>query len=139
MALILENYLNRTNTFIRFLLVGFVNTSIGFSLILVLLNIFGLSYWFSTFIGNSLGALVSYTLNKNFTFKSEVDNKRGFTLFILVILGCYIISYQLGYKIIYESNLINLKLYRDELSVFIAAVIYTILNYFGQRYLTFRT
>jgi putative flippase GtrA len=139
MAQIVENYLNRTNCFIRFLLTGFLNTCIGFSLILILLNIVGLSYWSSTFIGNSMGAIVSYILNKNFTFKSNVNNRRGITLFILVILGSYIISYRLSYTIIYKSHLFNFGIFKEEISVSIAAVIYTLSNYLGQKYITFRT
>ena len=138
MVKIVENYFNRTNTFIRFLLIGVVNTCIGFSLILLLLNVFGLSYWFSTFIGNSIGAIISYTLNKIFTFKSNVSNRKGIIIFILVIFGSYIISYQLGYKIIHDSNVFNLDLYKDEFSVLLAAILYTVLNYLGQRYFTFR-
>jgi putative flippase GtrA len=138
MALVLEKYLSRTNSFIRFLLIGIINTCVGISMILTLLNLVGLSYWLSTFVGNGIGAIVSYVLNKKFTFKSTVKNRKGIPIFVLVIMGSYFISYQLGYKLIHGCRVINFGLYKEEFSVLLAAVIYTILNYFGQRYLTFK-
>jgi putative flippase GtrA len=138
MALVLEKYLSRTNTFIRFLLIGIVNTCVGISVILTLLNVVGFSYWLSTLLGNCIGAIVSYVLNKKFTFKSTVKNRKGVPIFALVIIGSYLISYQLGYKLIHDYKVIDFGLYKEELSVLLATVIYAILNYLGQRFLTFK-
>lgn len=137
MSLIIENYYKRVNTFIRFILVGLINTCIGLSLILVLLNILELSYWISTFIGNSIGATCSYILNKNFTFNSKVSNQKGITLFILVILGSYFISYSIGY-IFDRSKLLTSFEYVRETSLILAAGLYTVLNYLGQKYIAFK-
>lgn len=138
MSLIGENYFKGTNTLLRFMYIGLINTCIGLSLIFLLLNVVGWPYWMSTSIGNGIGAIVSYFLNKNFTFKSKVNDKKGITLFVLVIVGSYIISYRLGYSLITNSLFINLGIYTEEFSVLIAAMIYTVLNYLGQRYVTFR-
>ena len=138
MSLIVENYFKGTNTLLRFMYIGLINTCIGLSLIFLLLNVVGWPYWMSTSIGNGIGAIVSYFLNKNFTFKSKVNDKKGITLFVLVIVGSYIISYRLGYSLITNSLFINLGIYTEEFSVLIAAMIYTVLNYLGQRYVTFR-
>ncbi|WP_420063835.1 GtrA family protein [Metabacillus litoralis] len=73
----IKNYYNKSNTIIRFIGVGIINTTIGISLIFLLLNVFGFSYWISTFIGNGIGAIISYILNRNFTFNSNVNNKKG--------------------------------------------------------------
>ncbi|MBM7606760.1 putative flippase GtrA [Metabacillus crassostreae] len=138
MSLIIENYYKRVNTFIRFILVGLINTCIGLSLILILLNVLELSYWISTFIGNSIGATCSYILNKNFTFNSKVSNQKGITLFILVILGSYFISYSIGYVLFDKSKLLTSFEYVRETSLILAAVLYTVLNYLGQRYIAFK-
>lgn len=138
MSLIIENYFKGSNTLVRFMFIGLINTCIGLSLIFLLLNVVGWPYWMSTSIGNGIGAIVSYFLNKNFTFKSKVNDKKGITLFVFVIVGSYIISYRLGYSLITNSLFVNLGLYTEELSVLIAAMIYTVLNYLGQRYVTFR-
>jgi len=135
MVEIIENYFN--NTFIRFILIGVLNTIIGISIIFLLLEVFKLSYWISTFIGNSVGATVSYYLNRNFTFKSNIENKKGILLFIFVILVSYFMSYSIGYHLLLE-NIFGSNLYREELSILLSACFYTILNYLGQKYLTFR-
>lgn len=138
MALILGKYLNRTNTIFRFLLIGIVNTCVGISAILTLLNVVGLSYWLSTLIGNCIGAIISYVLNKRFTFKSTVKNRKGIPIFGLVIIVSYLFSYQLGYEIIEKSRFLDFGIYKEEISVLLATFMYAVLNYLGQRYLTFK-
>ena len=85
--------------FLKFLGVGLVNTLIGYSAIFLFLNIIKIDYWFSTFLGNSIGAVVSYILNKKFTFNSTVPIPKSMIKFILVILICYGISYGISYFI----------------------------------------
>lgn len=135
MVEIIENYFN--NTFIRFILIGMLNTIIGISIIFLLLKVFKLSYLSSTFIGNSVGAAVSYYLNRNFTFKSNIENKKGILLFIFVILASYFMSYPIGYHLLFV-NVFDSNLFGEELSILLSACLYTILNYLGQKYLTFR-
>ena len=128
-------------TFIRFIAVGIANTIVGLSLIYLLLHLFGLSYWISTFIGNSLGACISYILNRNFTFKNQGSVKKSIPMFIIVILTCYFIAFNLGAKIIdYILNLqdfISLN-FKNDLAVLISSGLYTVLNYFGQKLLVFK-
>ena len=137
MVEIIENYFNKSNTFIRYILVGIINTVIGISIILLLLEVFRLSYGISTFIGNSIGATVSYFLNRNFTFKSNVENKKGILLFTFVIMASYFIAYPMCYHLLFE-RLFQSNVFGKELSIFLSACLYTILNYLGQRYVTFR-
>lgn len=136
--LLKTNYLNRTNTFIKFLIVGSVNTFFGLSIILTLLNLLEVSYWIATFIGNSIGAIISFFLNKNITFRSKVKNSKGLALFFLVVMVSYFISYQVGYIFIIELDFLNRTYYKEEITVIVAAIIYTLLNYIGQRFLTFK-
>src|SRR5947209_2726841 len=83
------------HSFIRFLLVGVINTVVGLSAMYLFLHGFSLSYWASTFIGNIIGACVSYFLNRTFTFKSSTAVGKSMVRFTLVILACYVISYYL--------------------------------------------
>ncbi len=82
-------------SFLRFLVVGLVNTAVGLSIMYVLLHIFH-HYWAATFIGNAAGAVVSYVLNRIFTFKSGVHLSKSILRFILVIGVCYGLSYYIG-------------------------------------------
>ncbi|MET3728488.1 putative flippase GtrA [Fictibacillus halophilus] len=134
-----ENFLKPTNTFIRFLLVGIVNTCIGLSIIFLLMNGIGMSYWLSTFIGNTCGAVVSYILNRNFTFKSNTSLGVSGIRFTAVILISYFGAY--GMSNLLWSGILNDTSFRlvtnKEASVLFGACLYTLMNYFGQKYLVF--
>jgi putative flippase GtrA len=137
----LESFLKRTNRFTRFLLVGVINTITGLSVIFVLLNVFEFSYWTSTFIGNGVGAAVSYLLNRSFTFNSQIDFTKGIPKFISVILLCYFFSYSIsefvadGVYYLYSTiPFIN----KEEFAILFGSGLYTITNYFGQRYFVFK-
>nr|WP_309100246.1 GtrA family protein [Fredinandcohnia onubensis] len=131
--MITAHYLKPTNTFIRFLLVGLINTIVGLSSIFLLLHVAGLSYWLSTFLGNSVGAIVSYLLNRRFTFNSKATFGRSIPLFILVILCCYFLSYSAS-KFVVDFILLP---YTNEIAVLLGTGLYTISNYFGQKYIVF--
>ncbi|CAH0344081.1 GtrA family protein [Bacillus sp. CECT 9360] len=136
-TLILETCLKRTNSFIRFLLVGVINTGVGLSAIFILMNAFHISYWFSTFLGNGAGAVISFLLNRAFTFKSDVSFKKSGLLFVSVILCCYFASYSTS-SWVSERILHNIPVSQQNLSVFLGSCMYTITNYIGQKYIVFK-
>ena len=76
-----------TSSFARFLLVGVFNTLVGLSASFAFFNLFHLNYWISTFAGNTIGAIVSYTLNRTFTFRSNVSVGSSWWKFAVVILS----------------------------------------------------
>lgn len=122
------------HSFTRFLLVGVLNTIVGLSSIYLLLHLFGLAYWPATFFGNAIGAACSYTLNKRFTFRASVPFGRSVWKFALVTLVCYLLSYWLG-----ELLTVTLPAERAEnVAVVLGSAFYTVLNYLGHRYFTFR-
>ncbi|WP_453994007.1 GtrA family protein [Bacillus nitroreducens] len=133
MSLITTLYLRPTNMFIRFLVVGLLNTVVGLSNIFLFLHVVGLSYWFSTFLGNSIGASVSYVLNRRFTFKSNTSFGKSIPLFIGVILSCYFLSFSIS-KFIASFFFTT---YTNEVAVILGTALYTITNYLGQKHLVF--
>lgn len=137
---ILEHYLKRTDTFIRFLLVGTVNTIVGLSMIFMLLDLAGLSYWTATFLGNSTGAAVSYFLNRSFTFRSRARIQSSAVRFIFILFLSYILSYSISgmaAEFIQTFTLLGHDVSPEELAVLLGAGIYTSTNYIGQKYLVF--
>lgn len=137
---ILENYLRRTNSFIRFLMVGVINTLTGLSAMLLFLNLLGQSYWLSTFLGNSIGAVVSYLLNRSFTFKSTVGHQQGLYRFMIVILLCYILSYAIGKNlaVVAEKTIYFFSFDQGNLAICLGTGLYTMMNYFGQKMFVFK-
>lgn len=60
-------------TFWKFILVGIANTLFGTAIMFVFYNVFHLSYWVSSASNYIFGSILSYFLNKHFTFQSK-DN-----------------------------------------------------------------
>ncbi|MEH7885656.1 GtrA family protein [Bacillus sp. JJ1609] len=130
--------LNINPTFLKFLLVGAFNTFIGLGIMFCLKKGLQWPYWIATFTGNTAGAVVSFFLNRVFTFNSKVPIKEGALKFTAVILICYILSFSVSR---FLSGLIDGQqdlLSTDNLAIILGAGIYTITNYFGQKRLVFQ-
>ncbi|WP_307149325.1 GtrA family protein [Robertmurraya andreesenii] len=136
MRRITEKFSSQTNSFMRFLLVGVLNTMIGLSVTFIVLHGLGQGYWMSTFIGNCVGAICSFILNRAFTFRSDVSYMAGGIRFIAVILLCYFIAYSLSPMLARSIPSLEL-LSKKDFSVLMGAVLYTVFNYLGQRYIVF--
>jgi len=124
-------------SFFRFIVVGVINTAIGMSIMFIAYNFFHLSYWVSTFFNYLIGSIVSYFLNKYFTFKQNEQSFKEIVLFVFNIAVCYFIAYYLSAKIItYLFNDYS-NIFIDNLSMIVGMILFVILNYFGQRFLVF--
>ncbi|MEA1879604.1 MAG: GtrA family protein [Campylobacterota bacterium] len=111
--------------FLRFNLIGIVNTFFGFSIILVLMLV-GFTATSSNAIGYGLGAILSYYLNSKYTFQTQHTTKKALKFFAILALA-YMLNYltlqwlltfinpylaQLGSAIIYTlSSFILAKLF----------------------------
>lgn len=62
-------------TTIKFLVVGVVNTLVGTGIMFFLYNVVHLNYWISSAANYIMGSIVSYFLNKYFTFQNK-ERKR---------------------------------------------------------------
>ena len=123
---------------LKFLFVGVLNTIFGAGIMFLLYNVFGCSYWVSSVCNYVFGGILSFFLNKFFTFQNKQKSFRQVLLFALTILICYLIAYigakNIVYKIL-ESQ--SLKI-RDNAAMFTGMCIYTALNYLAQRFIVFK-
>lgn len=127
--------------FLRFLIVGMLNTMVGMGLMFLLKNGLDWPYWHSTFTGNSIGAAVSFILNRAFTFQSSVPVRVGAPRFVLVILVSYILSFSVSHSIterINESTIHDLYLSLDSIAIILGSIFYTITNFIGQKVFVFK-
>ena len=125
------------NSFLRFLLVGVGNTLLSM-LLMFLLE--GLGYWPSTAIAYVAGAAMSFFLNRYFTFHSEEDFWRSLGKFIVNVAVCYVVGYGLAKLLIpvpREPYAVPVIWY-ERASKLLGMCLYTLLNYFGQRFFAFR-
>ena len=125
-------------TFWKFILVGIANTIVGTAVMFAAYNILHLNYWVSSASNYVIGSILSYFLNKYFTFKNEKKSWRQIAIFVINITAFFLIDYGLakpftlwllgGYK----------KVVQENVSMLIGMGVFVILNYFGQRWIVFR-
>ena len=124
-------------TLLKFLIVGVVNTLVGCGLMFLLFNMFGVSYWISSACNYIAGGLLSFFLNKFFTFN---DTRKSFIqvfLFILNLVICYFLAYIAAKKIVYFAIPSQSERVKGNIAMVCGMVLYTSLNYLGQRLIVF--
>lgn len=125
-------------TAFRFLLVGVINTIIGTGTMFLAYNLLGLSYWFSSAANYIIGSIVSYVLNKYFTFQNKEQSLKIVWKFILNIACCYLIAYGVA-KPLVRIMLNNYSVPIQENGAMLVGMgLFVVLNYFGQRYFAFK-
>ena len=123
---------------LKFLIVGIANTIVGCGIMFLLYNFAGFSYWFSSICNYIAGGLLSFFLNKYFTFQNHQKSIKQVFLFILNLAVCYFIAYFCAIKLI-NFALMNLsEKVRGNLALFCGMCFYTVLNYVGQRLVVFK-
>ena len=133
----MQKLLKRHQELIRFMLVGVVNTVFGASLMFILYNLFDVSYWWASAANYFFGSILSFCLNKQFTFKADYQH-RQIMRFTVNIALCYLVSYGISKPLI-EALLSQLSANsQDNISMLLGMVLFTIFNYFGQRYFVFK-
>lgn len=125
-------------TFFKFIIVGIINTIVGAGIMFVLYNLFHCSYWFSSIMNYVVGSVVSYFLNKYYTFESKKIKIKEIIYFILNIAMCYIIAYGLAKQMALYILSGYSKAVQENTAMFIGMVIFTILNYLSQRFIVFK-
>lgn len=125
-------------TFLLFLLVGAANTLLGTAVMFLSYNLLGFSYWVSSALNYICGGVLSYFLNKYVTFKNTSRDPKIVLKFIVNLSVCYLVAYGLA-KPLVQSILAGATVsLQDNLSMLVGMGLYTILNYFGQRFFAFK-
>ena len=125
------------HSFFRFLLVGVGNTLLSLVLMFLLED---LGYWPSTAIAYVAGAVMSFFLNRSFTFHSKADLRRAAPRFALNVLVCYVAGYGLARLLVPDPTGVTAVplIWFERLRKLVGMVLYTLLNYVGQRFFAFR-
>lgn len=76
----------------RYVFVGLANTAVGYGCILLLRYGLGTRDLTANAGGYVLGAITSYALNRNFTFRSQRSHLRTAPLFVASICACYALN-----------------------------------------------
>ena len=116
--------------FLRYNLVGIINTVIGFGIIILLMSV-GVDALKSNAIGYGVGAVLSYILNSKYTFKDTEYKSRKIVIFFLILTVAYGLNY-----IVLQSLLPLLNPY---LAQVFAAIMYTVSAFVLMKFLVFST
>ncbi len=133
-------------TLFSFLVVGVVNTLVGYGVMFGLYNLAGLyrwgdaGYWVSSAANYVVGSVVSFFLNKHFTFRNREKGPRVILRFAVNITVCYLLAYGLAKPAVswmlgglgWDGQLVG------NLTMLAGSGLFVVLNYFGQRFFAFR-
>jgi putative flippase GtrA len=125
-------------TFLKFLLVGVANTLFGTAVMFGCYNLLGLNYWISSAANYVCGSILSYFLNRHFTFENRA---RGFSTvwrFVVNILVCYLVAYGIAKPLVRMALSGQGTTIQENAAMLVGMVLFTLLNYFGQRFFAFR-
>lgn len=78
--------------FVRFALVGFANTAVGYGAIMLLHSGFGAEPVPANVGGYLIGAFLSYMLNRNFTFASVRPHSEALPRFGITVVCCFFLN-----------------------------------------------
>ena len=123
---------------LRFLVVGVVNTLVGMAIMFGLYNLAGASYWLSSAANYVLTSILSFFLNKYFTFRNHERSWSQVVRFVVNIAVCYLLAYGIAKPLCFRLLANATVSVRDNVSLFVGMVLFTGLNYLGQRLFAFR-
>ena len=124
--------------FWKFMLVGGVNTLVGMAIMFGLYNLAGLGYWVSSAANYILTSILSFFLNKYFTFGNRTNSWVQVGKFAVNIAVCYVAAYAVAkplVRVLFASLDASL---RDNLAMAAGMCLFTALNYLGQRFFAFK-
>lgn len=125
-------------TIYRFIIVGIVNTLFGTAIMFVFYNVFHLSYWVSSASNYFFGSILSYFLNKSFTFRYGRTDLKSIVRFIVNILVCYLLAYGIAkpvMKYLLSGYSVSIQ---ENVSMLLGMILFVGLNYLGQRFFAFK-
>ncbi len=142
-------------TFWKFVMVGVLNTVVGLGVNYLVLWLLGLNksvsdntaYWIASAANYVIGSILSFFLNKYFTFKSNARSAAEVFRFILNIVVCWVIAYGtakpfIGWLFtkqwIWPWQNVEMPKAVGYVATLLGAGLFVILNYFGQRFFAFK-
>ena len=122
----------------KFAMVGVINTIVGTTVMFVFYNVFHFSYWVSSASNYIIGSIISYLLNKNFTFRFKEQKYWSLLRFVLNILTCYLLAYGIAKPLMHWILTGFSQTIQENVSMMLGMGLFVVFNYLGQRFFTFK-
>ena len=124
---------------LRFILVGIVNTAVGTAIMFGLYNLAGCSYWFSSAANYILTSILSFFLNKYFTFQNHERSAAQVVRFVVNIAVCYVLAYGIAQPaVVWLLSGQPVKV-QENVAMLVGMCLFVGFNYLGQRLFAFRS
>ena len=124
-------------TFLKFMLVGVINTLVGTAVMFFCFNVLTWSYWISSAMNYIVGSIVSYVLNKRYTFEHKGHDWSTVWKFIVNITICYGLAYGLAKPFVtWMLSGVSTNI-QGNAALMVGMVLFVGLNYIGQRFWAF--
>ena len=124
-----------------FLLIGGLNTLLNWAIMLVLYTNLGMPKWPASAIGYTITSALSFFLNRRFSFHSNGVFWGDLIRFALVIGVCYVAANLIAFPLIdwllHLPAFASVAKWSGQAALLFGNVVFTILNYFGQRFFAF--
>ena len=101
-------------------------------------NLCHLNYWVSSVSNYVVGSIVSYFLNKYFTFQDKKKSWRQVVIFVVNITICYLLAYGLAKPFVNWILAGQATVVRDNVSMLVGMGAFVVFNYLGQRIVVFK-
>lgn len=136
----------------KFLLVGVINTLVGEGLKALFLALTPLGPLPASAISTALASVLSYFLNRYFTFKYKGNSAKAVGRFVLNILVCYVLSHAIALLLLYPLltgaeggwfaglglMTADKKSAADYIATYAGSCLFVGFNYLGQRFFAFK-
>ena len=122
----------------RFIIVGIINTVVGTTIMFGLYNIFGCSYWLSSATNYTLTSILSFFLNKYFTFKNTERSIKQVLRFALNIAVCYLLAYGIAKPLVLIALSNTNEHFQNNVAMLVGMCLFTGFNFLGQRFFAFK-
>ncbi|MDM0081984.1 GtrA family protein [Variovorax sp. J31P179] len=117
---------------LKFAMVGVLNTALGYAVIFGCMYLFGLGAVVSNVLGYAVGLVVSYSLNRSFTFRSSGARRVEAVRFVAIFLLAYLAN--LGVLVLSTRRFG----WHEGVAQVIAGVVYFGLSFVLNKYYVFR-
>ena len=143
--------------FLKFVLVGVLNTLVGYIINFVALNVFHFGFMLAGALNYIPTSVMSFFLNKYFTFKSKGNLKKEAVRFAVNIFVCWVLAYGIAKPVtafvmsfapegvfafittITLGFLKGTESIIDNLATIAGMGLFVIFNYIGQRFFAFKS
>lgn len=124
--------------FLKFILVGILNTLFGTAIMFCFYNVFHFSYWISSAANYVFGSVLSYFLNKYITFQNKERNALTIVKFVINITVCYGIAYGIAKPLAAHILSGYAQSIQENGAMLAGMCLFVMLNYLGQRFFAFK-